>query len=195
MPNIDLGMTYKALLGDKSECGDIGLIKKYDNHCFLALVDILGHGLEAREVALYAKIYIENNYDKDTIDIMNGLHEHLKGTRGAVAAICNLDIITGELNYVGIGNITVRIIGAKPYRFIPKDGVIGYMIAKPNKQIIKLHGEEILILHSDGIKEHFDFLECADLLKEDAEDIAQGILKKFQKKDDDASCIILKYSI
>ena len=50
-------------------------------------------------------------------------------------------------------------------------------------------------MHSDGIKEHFDIVECAGLLKEDAQDIASGILKQFGKKNDDDSCIVLKYLI
>ncbi len=195
MSDIELGMVYKALLGDESECGDIGIIKKYGNNCFLALVDILGHGSEARKVALYAKTYLENNYCKDIVDIMNGLHEHLKGTRGAVAAICNLDMVTGELSYVGIGNITVRIMWPKPIRFVSKGGVIGYRITNPHKHSLKLHGGEILLLHSDGIKEHFESFECRGLLKENAENIAQGILEKFSKKNDDESCIVLKYLI
>jgi negative regulator of sigma-B (phosphoserine phosphatase) len=195
MANIDLGMTCKSLLGEESECGDIGIIKEYGNHCFLALIDILGHGSEARKVALYAKLYLENNYEKDSIDLMNGLHEHLKGTRGAVAAICNLNVLTGEMSYVGVGNITARIMGSKFTRLVPRDGVIGYSMSKPKKQILKLYEGDILLLHSDGIKEHFDVFECAGLLKENAVDIAQGILKKFEKKQDDASCIVLKYSI
>lgn len=195
MPDIDLGMVYKGLLGDESECGDIGIIKKYEDNCFLALVDILGHGLEARKVALYAKAYLENNYYNDIVSIMNGLHEHLKGSRGAVAAICNLNIITGELSYVGIGNITVRIMGLKSIRLVPRDGVIGYRMTKPHKHILKLHGGETLLLHSDGIREHFEAFECEGLLKENAESIAQGILSKFSKKNDDESCIVLKYLI
>ena len=195
MAKIEVGMIYKAFFGGETECGDIGFIKEEGNRCFLALIDILGHGSEARKVALYAKAFLENNYDKDIIYVMNGLHEHLKGTRGAVAAICNLDILTGEMCYVGVGNITVRIMGTKLIRLVPRDGVIGYSMAKPQKQFFKFHGGEILLLHSDGIREHFDSFECTDLLIESAEDIAEGILKRFEKKDDDASCIVLKYSI
>lgn len=195
MPNVDLGMTFQALLGVESECGDIGVIKEYDNQCFLALVDVLGHGSGAREVALLAKRYLEENYKKDLPDILNGLHEHLKGTRGAVVAMCHLDILTGELTYVGIGNITVRIFGSKPTRLTPKDGVIGYSMTKFQKHSIKLYPGDKILMHSDGIKEHFDVIDCMGILKENAESIAIKILDLFGKKNDDASCIILKYSM
>ena len=195
MPDVDLGMCFKALLGSEEECGDIAVVKKYKNHCFIALVDVLGHGSEARGIALLAKRYLEYSFENELTEIMNGLHHYLKGTRGAVAAVCHLDISTGELSYTGIGNITVRIFGAKPIRLTPKDGIVGYIMARPEEYIVKLYSNDILLMYSDGIKEHFDAFECAGLLKKSAEDIARGILKKFGKKNDDASCVVLKYSV
>ncbi|WPC44326.1 SpoIIE family protein phosphatase [Clostridium sp. JS66] len=193
MSNVDLGMCFKALLGPEWECGDISVIKEYDNQCFIALIDVLGHGSEAREIALSAKKYLESNYKNELIDLMKGLHKHLEGTRGAAAAMYCLDIFTGELTYVGVGNITFRIFGAKPIRLVPRDGVVGYIMTNPEKRIVKLYPNDIVLMYSDGIKEHFDEFECAGLLKEDAENIAAGILEKFGKKDDDASCVVLKY--
>lgn len=195
MESIDLGMCYKAMLGPEWECGDIAVMKQYDNQCFIALIDVLGHGSAARKIALSAKSYLEYNYKGMLTELMNGLHEHLKGTRGAVAAMCHLDILTGELTYVGMGNITVRIFGVKPTRLTPKDGIVGYRMTTPKMIKIKLHPEDIILMYSDGIKEHFDIVECAGLLKEDSQDIASGILKKFGKKNDDASCVVLKYLI
>lgn len=195
MSKIDLGMCFRALMGFESECGDIAVIKEYDNQCFIALIDVLGHGFEARKVALLAKKYLEHNYRNELTELMNGLHEYLKGTRGAVVAICHLDVFTGNLIYVGIGNITVRIFGTKSMRLIPKDGVVGYIIASPKKYTTKLHTGDVLIMYSDGIKEHFNEFECVDLLKKNSRKIAIGILEKFGKKNDDASCVVLKYSM
>lgn len=195
MARSDFGIRFRALMGFESECGDIAVIKEYDNQCFIALIDVLGHGIEARKVAILAKSYLEHRYEDELTKLMNGLHEHLKGTRGAVAAICHLDILNGKLEYVGIGNITVRIFGAKSRRFIPEGGVVGYIIAKPRKNITKLHNGDILIMYSDGIKEHFDEFECDGLLKENAEKIADGIIRKFGKENDDASCVVLKYFV
>jgi len=195
MASIDLGMCYQAILGSEWECGDIAVMKQYDNECFIALIDVLGHGSAARKVALSAKSYLEDNYKSILTELMNGLHQHLKGTRGAVVAMCRLDILSGELIYVGMGNITVRVFGLKPTRLTPKDGIVGYKMTTPQMFNIKLHPEDIVIMYSDGIKEHFDIVDCAGLLKEDAQDIASGILKQFGKKNDDESCVVLKYLI
>lgn len=193
MASIDFGMCYRAMLGPDSECGDITFMKQYNNQCFFALIDVLGHGSEARKIAILAERYLEENYKNNIIDLINGLHLHLKGTRGAVVALCHLEISTGELTYIGIGNITVRVFGGKAIRLTPKGGIVGYKITTPRSNKLKLNPEDIVIMYSDGIKEHFDIVECAALLKEEAQEISDGILKQFGKKNDDASCIVLKY--
>ena len=193
MVRLDSNIILKALLGDVSECGDIGVIHQYEDKCFLALIDVLGHGNEARKVAIIAEEYLNDNYNQELVDIMKGLHEHLKGSRGAVAALCLLDLESYTLTQVGIGNITVRIFGSKNTRLISRDGIVGYGTIRPLLQSTELLPGDTLVLHSDGIKEHFDTLECAGLMNYDASTIAEGILNKFATKNDDASCIVLKF--
>ncbi len=113
MSRVDCYLVKRALTLREADCGDTGVIKEFDGQCFLALVDVLGHGSEAHDVALIAQKYLEQNYCEELVDVMQGLHACLKGTRGAVAALCRLDTETGELIYVGIGNITVRVLGSK----------------------------------------------------------------------------------
>ncbi len=193
MRKIDFGIRTKALLGDISECGDIGIVREYDAECFLALIDVLGHGAEARTVAVSAEEYLNHNYRKEPETIMLGLHEHLKGSRGAVAAVCSLDIGSGRLKYVGIGNITVRIFGPAPIRFVSREGILGYGCIKPHPETVTLMPGDLFLMHSDGIKEHFDVIECTKLFKERSEIIAAGIMGRFRNQNDDSSCIVLKY--
>jgi len=51
-----------------------------------------------------------------------------------------------------------------------------------------------LIMHSDGISTHFDILEFPGLPYKSAAAIAQGLLERFGARDDDASCIVMKYT-
>jgi hypothetical protein len=104
-----------------------------------------------------------------------------------------MDIDTGDLMYVGVGNIAVKILGPRAFSFVPRDGVIGYVMPTPREQHRKLYAGDTLVMYSDGIKEHFDPLDCSGLLNGTAESIAGGLLQQFGKKDDDASCIALRY--
>ena len=193
MGRVEYHFVARALLGPSDECGDTGIIKEHKNHCFLALIDALGHGRNAHAVACLALAYLEENLDKALLALMNGLHDHVKGTNGGVAALCRLNIDTGELRYVGIGNITTKIIGMTTATLVPRDGVIGYLMPTPKEQQYILHSGDALILYSDGIRTHFNTLEYPGIFSGNAESIAKNLLNRLGKKDDDASCIVLRY--
>ena len=193
MSNIEYYLVKRALTQKEEDCGDTGIIKEFRGQCFLALVDVLGHGKEAHAVALSAQKYLERNHRQEPVDVMEGLHAALKGTRGAVAALCRLDTETGKLIYVGVGNITVRVLGPRNYRFVSRGGIIGYMMSTPKVQTLDLFCGDILVMHSDGIREHFELSESPGILAGNAKSIAVGLLNQFGKKDDDASCIALRY--
>ena len=193
LAKVDYYLIKRGLTGPEDECGDTGMVREIGDRCFLALIDALGHGKEAYETALLAEYYVTENWGRDLVDVMQGLHIHLKGTRGVVAAFCLLNRCTGNLRYVGVGNITAKIYGAQPYHFVPQDGIVGYMMASPKEQHRRLHHEDILMLSSDGIREHFDIYDVPDLLSGSARRIANAMLDNLGKDNDDASCLVLRY--
>ncbi|MBW2428834.1 MAG: SpoIIE family protein phosphatase [Deltaproteobacteria bacterium] len=193
MSKVDYYLVKRALTLRENDCGDTGIIQEFNGQCFLALVDVLGHGSEAHAVALRAQKYLRQNYRQELIAVMDGLHECLRGTRGAVAALCRLDTETGELIYVGVGNITVRVLGPRNSRFVSRDGIVGYTMSTLKAQTLKLFAGDVLVMYSDGIKEHFEPSDCRGILMGNAKSIAVGLLNQFGKKNDDASCIALRY--
>lgn len=193
MESIEYDIKMSALLGDLAECGDLGFIKEYDQKCFVCLIDILGHGKKARSLAINAEEYLEAHYQNQLVDIIMGLHQHLHGSRGGVALMCCLDIPSGKLQYTGIGNITGRIIGINQNRMLTKDGILGFGSINPVIQDCKLTHRDLLLLHSDGITEHFNTFDYLQLFTGDTESITKAVLYELGKKTDDASCIALKY--
>lgn len=193
MPHLDIHLSKRSHEGLESECGDTGIIRETGDECFFALIDVLGHGREAHKVSVLAEEFLCENFPRDLVDLMNGLHSCLKGTRGAVAALCRLNRSTGELRYVGVGNINVRLFGAESFSFVPRDGIIGYMMSLPKEQTVRLCGGDLLILSSDGVREHFNLEDYPGLLTGSASAIASEVLERLSKGNDDASCIVLRY--
>ena len=195
LQTIDFHVETKSLTGKTDECGDTGFIKVYDNFCFLALVDVLGHGRPAAQVARHSRAYLADNYTKQLTQIITGLHEWLRGTRGAVAAVCRLDLKTGVLEYSGMGNIHLRLFGSSQHSLVTKDGIVGYMIPTPALGQTRMMTGDILVMTSDGIKEHFDPNAHPGVTNGRAKDICNTFITQLGKGSDDLSCIALRFGI
>jgi phosphoserine phosphatase RsbX len=185
-------MTKRPLDNDVF-CGDTGLFREFDDNVFLAVVDALGHGEEAQKVAEGCEAFLEKNYRLDLPEMMRGLHGHIKGSRGAVAGLCRLDLKTGELKYVGIGDTIARTIGSKNTHFISLSGVIGYTIPTPMEQAGNLHMGDVLLLHTDGIRAYSRPEEYPELPDDAPATITTRMIEQFGKEHDDALCMALKY--
>jgi len=193
MPDVDCGMAIRPLNRYLSECGDTAKIYQTGDTCHLVLVDVLGHGSQAREVAELAESYLDAHYSDALIPLLQGLHVHLLGTRGAVAACCRFDRRLGTLKCAGIGNITVKVIRDKSESLISRGGVIGYQTISPHVIQTTLQPGNMLLMHSDGIKSTVSYATQPDLLRLDAAEMADAILKTYGTKTDDACCIVMKY--
>jgi serine/threonine protein phosphatase PrpC len=87
----------------------------------------------------------------------------------------------------------VRVLGPRASRFVVRDGILGYTISSPREETARLFPGDVLVMHSDGIQEHFAAWECDTLLTGAAETIAANLVRRYGKENDDASCIVLRY--
>ncbi|WP_163292628.1 SpoIIE family protein phosphatase [Desulfovibrio sp. JC022] len=194
MNSVDCHLIKKSLLIHEDECGDAGYVRQENRSCFFALIDGLGHGRPANIASNAARHYLESNDALELTEMMQGMHEALVGTRGAVAALCRLNLNTGRMDYIGVGNICTRVFGGiENFRFVPSDGVVGYHLPTLREKSVSLSPGDVVMLYSDGIKESFEEFECPGLLVGSAEDIAGRVFSNFYKGDDDGSCLVVRY--
>lgn len=193
MPHADCHCRARPMPGQEPACGDAGLVVTDESACFVALLDVLGHGPEAAGVAGVARAYLAAHCREPLPELMQGLHEHLKGSRGLVAFLGRFALDTGLFHYVGIGNIAAKVFGPDdPASLVSKDGVIGYMMSTPREKSVRLLPRDIVLLCSDGVREHFDLLDYPSLLLGDAQAISGAVLDQLAKGTDDASCLVLR---
>lgn len=174
-------------------CADFSHVHETKNSLFFSLVDVAGHGDGAYHLVPVIKKYLEKNHKKDLLDLMHGLHELLRGTRGAVGLAGLLDKKTGAVQYVGIGNISMRVFGKKDTRILSNEGIIGYVIRTLKVERLRLMAGGTLLLYTDGIRDYFDRTDCPKgLFQEDAKHVVKGIMKHFFRGDDDAGCFAIR---
>ena len=192
MGKTEYGFAAKALQGD--ECGDSGITLEQKGILLCAVIDGVGHGPNAALAAVTAKNYIEANSEAPLTEILQGVHEVLKSTQGAVACLCRIELKSGQLTMAGIGNITCRIFrGLDSERLLSREGILGYMVSTPREHTRKLDNAALLLMHSDGVREHFELFEYPDLLKGNAASVAARVVDTLGKNNDDASCLAVRF--
>jgi anti-sigma regulatory factor (Ser/Thr protein kinase) len=172
--------------------GDYYYIKKFKDRCFFAVIDGLGHGLEANKASRLTAEIINNNTHKSVKDILITINSGLKFTRGAVAGIVFIDTIKKEFEYSAVGNIEFRyILNGASERLIPSNGLLGVC----NNDTIKVHRRAyekgaIITMCTDGIVNRWDYNSYLNTELNNPAVLANLILKDFGKCNDDATILV-----
>jgi serine phosphatase RsbU (regulator of sigma subunit) len=174
--------------------GDTVVIRPLEQGLFVAIVDVLGHGPEANELTHVIDAYLARYGTSDVSGVMKRLHQHLKGTRGAVVGLCAIDASTGRVDYAGIGNTTLRRFGKVETRLVSQNGVLGQNMRTPWPQTLQLESGDVIVLYTDGVSDRFTSDDYPGVLRHAAEEVASNIVQRFGKDHDDAACVAVRYT-
>ena len=172
--------------------GDTAFVDVEQEQMFLGIVDGAGHGPEAHSIAQASRAFLEENKSTELPALVQALHEKLRGTRGGVAIVGKLDFEWLQLRYVGVGNIVLRKFGVVMKREITQGGVIGYHVRTPQERMLQLSLGDVVVMHTDGITSQSGIEDYPQILRDDAKTIANKLLEKFSKNDDDATCLVIR---
>jgi anti-sigma regulatory factor (Ser/Thr protein kinase) len=190
--SVDCAFFVRPCRGERVS-GDLGVVERRGAHIFIAIIDALGHGRRAHEIAKRAAMFLRASWKPDLAQTMNALHEALRGTDGAAAGLCVVDVSAHAVRYVGVGNTVIRTLGKKERRVFSTPGTLGHQIRSPREQRLALESGDLLMLYTDGVKERFELEDYPQLRYQDARTIARTVVKRFGKDYDDASCVVVRY--
>jgi hypothetical protein len=173
--------------------GDTALIVAQSRGLFLAIVDVLGHGPEAHAVAEQTEAYLREHAGTDLVRLMQQLHERLRGGLGAAVGLGYLEGETGRFRYVGIGNTRLRRFGSAETRLVSRDGTVGQHMRTLREMSLQLEAGDLLLMTTDGVKEHFAVEDYPGLLGDCSAVVARLVVERFGKEHDDATCLALRY--
>ena len=182
---------HKDPIEGETGCGDTAVIQEKGGVLYAVLVDVLGHGTPAAELAEEIEIFLKDKLEPEPDKIIITLDEFLRGTRGAVAAVCCINPEENSILFSGIGNISAVIYGKDKRSLISRNGVLGYSIPTPKISKENLFQGDILIVCSDGIRDNIPPDDFPVLLEGTSSDIAEKLFANF-RKNDDASCIVIR---
>lgn len=169
----------------ESACGDTVVVRTEGEFTLLAVVDALGHGVKAGDVATIASAWLDGAaLQSGVAPLMDGLHAALRGTRGACALLCVIGSMTMEV--CSVGNVEMRWLKAKP-PFVLTPGVLGQRMLRPRIFRTAALKDDRLVIFSDGISGRFDLRETSKLSTAEA---CRAIFTQHRRSHDDATLLM-----
>ncbi len=172
--------------------GDAYVIEPFSPHGLtVSLIDGLGGGAAAAHAAQSAAAVIRSAPAQDPAELIRRSHLALRGTRGAVMALFSYNLEHRSVTFVGVGNIGVQVYSAVPIKPISKNGIVGYRLPSLLKLAYSYQPGDTFVLYSDGISSDF-INEFNPESAEDAQSLAESILRGYAKGHDDASVVVVR---
>lgn len=174
-------------------CGDGWHCEHTPTRTVAVLVDGLGHGVGAAEAAQEAVATVRQRIAKSPGEILNYMHDALKKTRGAVAAVVEIRPDDGKLTYAGIGNISASLISKGTSRsLISHNGTLGMTLRRVQEFQTEWLPDSIFVMHSDGLQSKWDLLSYPGLTLKHPALICGALIRDFRRHRDDAGVVVLK---
>jgi len=194
-PYLDWAVASAPLEGEP-ESGDLHLVKGISTGLLLAVVDGLGHGVEAAAVARRAVETLAASTSESIIVLIRECHAALRGSRGAVMSLATLNVMEGTMTWIAVGNVEGVLARADMRSSHPmesvvmRNGVVGLRLPTLNAAVLSVAPGDLVVFATDGIKR--DFKRGLRAGPRPA-DLAARILEDHRLGHDDALVLVGEY--
>jgi len=188
---LDLGVVSVPYPGE-IECGDGWAVMSRPTVLRLLVVDGLGHGVFAAEAARAAVAAFQLGRDDTPTASMARIHDGLRHTRGAAAAVGEVDSSGGVVTFCGVGNIAGLIAsGGDERHLVTHNGTVGHEARRMQLFTYPWPKGSMLLLHSDGLATHWRSGDYPGLLTCHPAVVAAVLYRDFRRRRDDATVVVV----
>jgi anti-sigma regulatory factor (Ser/Thr protein kinase) len=175
-------------------CGDgWSTLASGPEHLAAMVVDGLGHGPGAAEAARAAVRAFEAHPSRTPSAHLSGMHDALRSTRGAAAAVACIDRASRAVTFAGVGNIAAAIAaGAGTRRLVSMSGTLGHQAHRFSEFTYPWAGDAVLVMHSDGLATRWDLDRYPGLAARHPVLLAGVLFRDFQRGRDDVTVLAVR---
>lgn len=174
------------------ENGDAFIVRRQNRQLLVGLIDGLGHGKLAQTAALAAQGYVEKHHDLPLDKIFLGASRACRATRGVVMALARFSP-PARMSFASLGNVEARVGGSlERVAFVSRRGIVGVDEPRVSVQEISWDPQWVLVLHTDGIRTHWQWDDFPGLCREPAKEIASRLMRTLATGNDDATVLAVK---
>lgn len=172
-------------------CGDAWAVEFRAGRALFFLADGLGHGPDAAIASQEAVRAFRKQASRRPKEILEAVHAALHGTRGAAAALAEIDFEKQEVCFAGIGNIAGTIsTPPQSQSMVSHNGIVGHQVRKVQEFFYPWTSRALLIMHSDGLSHRWQLERYPGLTVRHPALIAGVLYRDFQRRNDDATVLV-----
>lgn len=175
------------------ECGDQwGSLAGEHGTLRLLVADGLGHGALAADASRAALDLFESNPYGRTSEMLARIHAGLKSTRGAAAAVVEIDEPRGLVSYCGVGNISGVIFTESGARhMVSHNGTLGLEARKIQEFSYPWSTGSVMLVHSDGVGSHWRLEDYPGLALRHPGLLAGTLYRDYRRQRDDCTIVVV----
>ncbi len=167
----------------------------------VGVVDGLGHGIEAAQARLAALELLEQQPALDSAGLLREIDVGLRVTRGAAAAIAQVDGWSRQLSFAGMGNVTGRLFSTESDQsLVSRPGILGVghgigVAARPRlHRVVSADWlpPSMLVLHTDGVTSRWDPADHPGAADHHPAILAALIWRDALRGNDDATVVVVR---
>lgn len=174
-------------------CGDGWAFAGRDGVGTFCVVDGLGHGQLAFEVAeLAAKTFVQGG-EMSPRETLEAMHGALRGTRGAAAAVTRVDVQRRIVTHAGVGNVAGTIVCADGDRqMVSHGGIVGHDARRITEFTYPWRDDALLVLATDGLQTHWDLARYPGLIARAPALVAGVLYRDWNRGRDDTTVVVAR---
>lgn len=200
-PRLRVVIVHRPLPGQHVS-GDRAWFQRTEARLRLAVIDGLGHGPDAHKAAALAADTLEAGAAHSLERTMLAAHGALASTRGAALSVVELELATGQLCAIAVGNVRVTVHQSAAERWSPlgTEAIVGHGRPGSGGQLpLRLERctfarEALLSMSSDGLSSSKLSGFPAPALRSDLVALALGQFGAAASERDDATLLVAGWS-
>jgi phosphoserine phosphatase RsbX len=183
-----------AVMPGETHSGDRHVVCPLSDGALVAVIDGLGHGVEAAAAARVAAGVLKQHAHDPVTTLVERCHNSLRSTRGVTLSLATISVRARVMTWVGIGNVEGVLRRAQPgladERLLLRNGVVGSHVPPLQASAIALGHDDLLVFTTDGVAD--DVAQTLPV-RGTLQATADGALARGNKGIDDALVLLVRY--
>ena len=174
-------------------CGDAWQIQHSVDGALIAIADGLGHGLHAAEASTAAIAAVNPRQPRSLQDRLQTMHDALRHTRGAAAALAEVRVKSRVIAFAGVGNIAGSIVMPDTVRHtVSSNGTLGYQTVRFREYSYPWDPAALFVMASDGLASHWSLDDYQGLRYRHPALVAAVLYRDNSRQRDDVTVLVVR---